>query len=118
MQTNITFRNLEATEALKAFARDKVERVHKYIDSAREASKVRELLDAIVAQPESRSSAGPKVIRTEELPAKPMSVEEAVMQMDLIENDFLVFKNATSQEVNVVYRRKDGNYGLIEARSR
>jgi putative sigma-54 modulation protein len=47
-----------------------------------------------------------------------LSVEEAVMQMDLINNDFLVFMNATSREVNVVYRRKDGNYGLIEARTR
>jgi putative sigma-54 modulation protein len=40
------------------------------------------------------------------------------MQMDLIENDFLVFQNSRSREVNVIYRRDDGNYGLIEAKSR
>ena len=42
-----------------------------------------------------------------------MSVEEAVMQMDLLHKDFLVFTDDNSNEINVVYRRKDGNYGLI-----
>jgi len=58
---------------------------------------------------------GPTIIRTNEFLAKPMTVEDAVMQMDLMNNDFLVFTNATSNEMNVVYRRKDGLYGLIEA---
>jgi len=60
-------------------------------------------------------SEGPRVIRTNELVAKPMNVDDAVMQMDLLNNDFLVFTNASTKEVNVVYRRKDGHYGLIEA---
>ncbi|HYV66731.1 MAG TPA: sigma 54 modulation/S30EA ribosomal C-terminal domain-containing protein, partial [Myxococcales bacterium] len=47
--------------------------------------------------------------------AKPMSVEEALMQMDLLGNDFLVFTRPDSREVNVVYRRRDGNFGLIQA---
>ena len=58
--------------------------------------------------------AGPEVIRTKRLPVKPMSVEEAVMQMDLMSNDFLVFCNAATDALSVVYRRKDGHYGLIE----
>lgn len=45
---------------------------------------------------------------------KPMDVDEAVMQMDLMEDNFLVFTNARSDRVNVLYRRKDGNYGLIQ----
>jgi len=45
---------------------------------------------------------------------KPMSVQEAVMQMELLGHDFYVFSNSDTEEVNVVYRRKDGNYGLIE----
>jgi len=45
---------------------------------------------------------------------KPMDVQEAVMQMDLIGHDFFVFSNADTNEVNVVYKRRDGNYGLIE----
>jgi putative sigma-54 modulation protein len=43
-----------------------------------------------------------------------MSVEEAVMQMDLLHKDFLVFTDAATEHINVIYRRKDGNYGLIE----
>jgi len=45
---------------------------------------------------------------------KPMDVDEAIMQMDLVEDSFLVFTNARSDRVNVLYRRKDGNYGLIQ----
>jgi putative sigma-54 modulation protein len=56
-----------------------------------------------------------RVIKTNEFLARPMSIDEAVMQMDLMNNDFLVFTNSGSQEMNVVYRRKDGHYGLIEA---
>ena len=55
----------------------------------------------------------PEVIRRDEFLAKPMSVEEALMQMDLLNNDFLVFTRPDSSDVNVIYRRKDGNYGLI-----
>ncbi len=45
---------------------------------------------------------------------KPMDVDEAVMQMDLLTDNFLVFTNARTDKVNVLYRRKDGNYGLIQ----
>lgn len=45
---------------------------------------------------------------------KPMDTEEAVMQMDLVDNNFMVFTNARSGQVNVIYRRKDGNFGLIQ----
>jgi len=48
---------------------------------------------------------------------KPMDVEEAIMQMSLVNNNFLVFTDARSNRVNVLYRRKDGNYGLIQPRS-
>ena len=56
----------------------------------------------------------PKVIITKSMPAKPMNVEEAVMQMDLLNKFFFVFKNANSSEINIVYKRDDGNIGLIE----
>ena len=56
----------------------------------------------------------PVVIRSKTISIKPMSVEEAVMQMDLMHKDFLVFTDAGTESINVVYRRKDGNYGLIE----
>lgn len=70
-------------------------------------------VDVIRADSFSRRN-GPEIIKTSRLPVKPMSVEEAVMQMDLMSNDFLVFRNAESAALSVVYRRKDGNYGLIE----
>ena len=60
------------------------------------------------------SSSEPVIIRTQTETAKPMSVEEAVMQMDLLHKDFIVFTDADSSEINVLYRRKDGNFGLIE----
>ena len=56
----------------------------------------------------------PKIIKTENVFAKPMSLEEAVMQLGLLNNDFLVFINASTGKVNVIYHRKDGDYGLVE----
>ncbi|MCR3923112.1 MAG: sigma 54 modulation/S30EA ribosomal C-terminal domain-containing protein, partial [Firmicutes bacterium] len=44
----------------------------------------------------------------------PMPVEEAILQMNLVGHDFFVFVNGDNDEINVVYRRKDGKYGLIE----
>jgi putative sigma-54 modulation protein len=58
----------------------------------------------------------PRVVRSNEFLARPMTVEDAVVQMNLMDNDFLVFQNVASNEMNVVYRRKDGQYGLLEAR--
>lgn len=55
----------------------------------------------------------PRIIHTDRFALKPMSADEAVLQMDLMNQDFLVFSNTASQSVNVIYRRKDGHYGLI-----
>lgn len=55
-----------------------------------------------------------RVVRREKLTMKPMSVDEALMQFDLIDDNFLVFFNADTQEVNVIYALDDGTYGLIE----
>ncbi len=55
-----------------------------------------------------------RLIRNKRFAIKPMDVEEAIMQMNLIGHSFYVFANADTEEVNVVYKRKDGNYGLIE----
>ena len=61
------------------------------------------------------TDAAHKIVRTNDLLVHPMAVEEAVMQMDLMNNDFYVFTNSTTMEMNVVYHRKDGTIGLIEA---
>ncbi|MGI9953195.1 ribosome-associated translation inhibitor RaiA [Moorellaceae bacterium AZ2] len=56
----------------------------------------------------------PKIVRTKRFLVKPMPVEEAILQMNLLGHNFFVFANAETEQVNVLYRRKDGNYGLIE----
>ena len=54
------------------------------------------------------------IVRTKRFNLKPMDSEEAVLQMDMLGHDFFVFTNANSGTTNVVYRRHDGKYGLIE----
>lgn len=184
MQMSVTFRHMDATQALKDYAHEKVDRIRKYfpdpikahvvlacdrgyshhadvvltlhngiviageettedmyssidlvmakierqvrrykekirshkggdsIHGHREIShSVMEMGDETVAakaQPEI------KIIRESKFVARPMSAEEAVMHMNLMSNDFLVFTDAATHDVNVVYRRGDGTYGLIE----
>lgn len=55
-----------------------------------------------------------RIIRTKRFGMKPMFPEDACVQMDLLGHDFFVFRNADTEEVNVVYRRKGNTYGLIE----
>lgn len=190
MQMSITFRNFEASDSLKDYANEKVERASKYLDRAGEAHVVLSLerhlhhaditlhsgpfvlrgkdksddmytsidlaMDKIERQLERykdrmKSHRGkerehhaqatleslkvrhnvvevpgpeegavgdiPRVIRTDEMNANEMTVHDAVMHMDLMDEDYFVFRNAESDVVNVVYRRKDGNFGLIEAPS-
>ena len=57
----------------------------------------------------------PQIVRTKEFAVKPMDSEEALEQMELLGHDFFVFRDAQNNFVNVLYRRKDGNYGLIVA---
>ncbi len=188
MQMNITFRHLDPIDSLKNYAREKVERVNKYLEKATDAHVVLSLdrhlhqaditihsgtyllrgkersedmyasidlaMDKIerqlkrykeklkshhgkervhhrqdlveqlkvrhavfeMGQPEeAHPDPTAKVIKKNEFLARPMSLEEAMMQMDLMNNDFYVFTNSTTMEMNVIYRRKDGNFGHIEA---
>lgn len=55
-----------------------------------------------------------EVVRTKRFTMKPMDVEEAILQMNMVGHNFFVFSNIDTQEVNVVYKRDDGKYGLIE----
>lgn len=177
MQVTTTFRHMEQSEALKAYAEEKLERLNKYIDEPITAQvyfsveKIRHIAEIVITargvttkaseatsdmyaavdmvldkierqlkrykeklkdhKPGSsangrtmskkileagslEASPEPVVITTKTEIAKPMAVEEAVMQMDLLHKDFLVFTDAVSGEINVLYRRKDGNFGLIE----
>ena len=55
----------------------------------------------------------PRIVRTKEFQVKPMFSDEAVEQMELLGHDFFVFRDAENSQINVLYRREDGNYGLI-----
>lgn len=56
----------------------------------------------------------PNVVKTKTIGLKPMFIEDAIMQMDLLGHDFFVYQDAETDHVAVVYKRKDGNYGLID----
>jgi putative sigma-54 modulation protein len=56
----------------------------------------------------------PRIVKTKKFDVKPMSLEEAVDQMELLGHDFFLFFNPDNNRINLIYRRKDGNYGLIE----
>ena len=57
---------------------------------------------------------GPRIVRTKRFAIKPMTEEEAVLQLEMLGHSFFVFRNSETDEVNVLYRRNDGDYGLIE----
>ena len=192
MQLSITFRHMDGSDFIREYARERVERVSKYIDRAGEAhvvlwlerhlhnaeiqiqsgtwtlrgrEKSEDLYASIdgamekiekqlkrqkeklknhhshryvhhqefavnhqrhrqngtaIARLEEAASADamdriPRVIKTNEFLAERMAVEEAIIQMDLLNAPFYAFTNAVTREMNVVYRRRDGHYGLIEA---
>lgn len=178
MQTNVTFRHIDPSEALRTYAEEKISRIKKYLEEPIEAhvvlrvekfrhiaevlivangmringseetddmysaidlvadtieSQVRKGKDksrrrkpvntgkdfsgatAIPAAPElEHGETETRVIRTEQVYAKPMDVEEAVMQLNISNGEFMVFTNRHTNRINVLYHRKDGNYGLIE----
>ena len=57
---------------------------------------------------------GPLIVKTKQFALRPMSAEEAVLELELVGHDFFLFRHVETAEINVVYRRRDGGYGLIE----
>ena len=174
MQTSVTFKNLDPSEHLKTYVREKLDRFDRLLDNPAEASvvlsveKFRHIAEislagdrlTIIGKEETNdmysaidmaldklekqikknkqknrdrrigdkssirdiSDYGAGARDDERLPEikvmnieyKPMDVDEAVMQMDLVSDNFLVFTNARTDRINVLYRRKDGHYGLIQ----
>lgn len=181
MKCSVTFRHLKASDPIRAYVEEKVDKLSKLIDKGGEAhvtlsvekhlhvahielmtdgslrlrgeekgadmyasideavekiirqvkryrSKIRDHKREVVTPPgrelahhvlfvseEDNHQKGPQIVRQETIVAREMNVDDAVMQMDLLNSDFLVFTNAISRHVNVVYRMPDGHYGLIEA---
>jgi putative sigma-54 modulation protein len=98
---------------------DKLERQikkykEKYIKKPSPNIERKELIREEANIKDSKSDNDIKIVRSKKFAIKPMSVEEAAMQMDLLGHNFFVFANDNTNKVNVLYKRKDGNFGLIE----
>jgi len=96
------------TEKIERRARKYKEKLvdHKHLSNKTEAAAASSSFS-----PEDRI---PQIIKVKRFDLKPMLPDEAVMQMDLLDKDFFIFSSAVSGQVSVIYRRKDGNVGLIE----
>lgn len=106
-------RGEEATDDMYASIDLVVEKLEKQIDKYK-TRLTRKLRPQIADEPAPKVFDDPVIVKTKRFAIKPMAVDEAVMQMNLIGHDFFVFADADTNQVNVVYRRRDGNYGLIE----
>lgn len=93
---------------------DKLERQAARLHDKRRRGPSRGHDPAPAAPVEAVEEEGHPIVKTKQFAVKPMSAEEAVLQLELIGHDFFVFRNGETDDVNVVYRRRDGNYGLIE----
>lgn len=114
---SVILRGEEVTEDMYASIDLVVEKLEKQIE--RYKGKLlrrfdRNQVELKVPEARGEEAEGPRVVRTKRFAIKPMTVDEAIMQMNLLGHSFFVFSNADTGEVNVLYRRRDGNYGLIE----
>jgi putative sigma-54 modulation protein len=113
---DLTIRGEESTADLYSsidLVVEKLERqVHRYKGKIlRHASRSGRSQGSVVPREEGEGS---RVVKTKRFAIKPMSLDEAILQMELLGHSFYVFRNAQTDEVNVVYRRHEDSYGLIE----
>lgn len=101
--------DLVVDKLYKQIRRQKTKLVKKY------SNKDIRSLDILLDNIENDDLEDDIIIKVKKFPIKPMYRDEAILQMELIGHDFYVFINAETNDVNVLYRRKSGNYGLIEA---
>ncbi|HEB13339.1 MAG TPA: ribosome-associated translation inhibitor RaiA [Actinobacteria bacterium] len=94
---------------------DKLERqIKKYKDRVYSSSAHRMHNNKKNHPPAKKTEAESGIVRVKQMEFKPMTPEEATLQMDLLAHNFFVFTNSDTAEINVVYKRRDQNYGLIE----
>lgn len=97
------------------FVVDKLERqIHKYKTRVNRKMREKGSEPLFVVEEETSDDDYPNIVRTKRFAVKPMNAEEAILQMELLGHSFYVYRNADTDEVNVVYKRKDGHFGLIE----
>ena len=112
-----TLRAREASADMRASIDQLVDKLERQVTRYRQKRRRRTGRDngtSLGAAPPSNQESEPAIVKTKQFAVKPMSPEEAVLQLELVGHDFFVFENAETGEINVVYRRRDGDYGLIE----
>ncbi len=132
----IVMRGKKASEDLYAsidMVADKIERqVKKYKDKQRDLPRRQPAKEGRMAthsvlsitpkgknraaeeEPGAAADSAPKIVRSGTFPMKPMFADEAAHQLELLKQGFFVFSNAETNQINVIYKRSDGNFGLIE----
>jgi len=94
---------------------EKLERqIEKYRTRINKRMRTKVLKDHEIEHPALEEDDNEQVVRRKKFGTKPMSVEEAIMQMNLVGHNFFVFTNMETNTINVVYRRRMGDYGLLE----
>ena len=106
-------RGQESTEDMYASVEIVVQKLERQLDKLKTHAKTRTPHTTERPTPIAEPTDG-TVVRRKTFPDKPMTLEEAVLQMDLVSHDFFAFTNAESERINVLYRRRDGNLGLLE----
>jgi putative sigma-54 modulation protein len=113
----------ESSDDMKASIDLLVEKLERQVKRYREKRQRKQVARTAVAhaaveeiRPVVAEETEPVIVKTKQFAVKPMTAEEAVLQLELIGHDFFCFRNVETNDVNVVYRRRDGNFGLIEPR--
>jgi putative sigma-54 modulation protein len=129
-------RDVEPAKAIDAAIDKLIRQVRKFNDkrnNRKRRTPVSDLVTAAVGAPEAADASLPEdfafaspldesededdeaspIVRTKRFPMKPMPIEEAIDQMELVGHDFFFFKNTEGDQLNVLYRRRDGSYGIL-----
>lgn len=124
---NVYLSARENTDDLRAAVTQAIEKIEgqarkqhgKRIHRRRRSSRANHegTFNVISGERASTLPAAPQVIESQRFVVKPLSVEEAILQIEEEGGEFLVFRNASSERTNVLYRRPDGNFGLIDPQS-
>jgi putative sigma-54 modulation protein len=110
--TNNSDMYLSLSQSVDKIEKQALKLKNKVIDKSHKAQKVGSVPG--IQTEVSPSPGTPRIVRTRSYAIKPMTAEEAAMQLDGDPLSFLVFRNAENERISVIYTRKDGNYGLIE----
>ncbi|MEW9094429.1 MAG: ribosome-associated translation inhibitor RaiA [Clostridiaceae bacterium] len=114
----VILRGEEATEDMYASIDLVVDKLERQIRKQKTKLQKRLYGDSLrfqsIPDEEDKDTHEPKIVKTKKFAVKPMSDEEALLQMELLGHNFFVYESADTGDVNVIYKRKDGNYGLIE----